>query len=677
MKADSSRKFTNALISETSPYLLQHAHNPVNWYPWGKEALEKAQAENKLLIISIGYAACHWCHVMEHQSFENEEVANIMNTHFVCIKVDREERPDVDQIYMAAIQLLTGSGGWPLNCFALPDGRPVYGGTYFPKEQWTQVLEGIALSFNHDPIRFEKAAQEISMAIENFEAITEKTSDKYFSNSLMDEMVANWSKKFDQEFGGDKRAPKFAIPSSLDFLLSYGYQSHNSIAINHVNLTLTKMACGGIYDHVGGGFARYSVDEYWKVPHFEKMLYDNGQLISIYANAYKHTKNKLYEFIINQTLQFIQRELTSPEGAFFSSYDADSEGIEGKFYVWTKKEIHTLLGVDAYWFCNYFNVSDEGNWESSNILWVTGATIYDKVKNHSQNFTELQLIEALTKLFEYRKRRIGPALDDKVLTSWNAIMAIGYLDAYEALSIDDYLDQALKNGDFIVHRMIQPDGSLIRNYKAGSKKIPALLDDYAFTIQFFIRLYQNTFDEKWVLLAKSLTEFVIKYFFDEKSGMFFYTNSQSHDLIARKMEITDHVMPSSNSVMGNNLLILGTLFDNDLWKTMSKQMVANIQPQLVKNAAYYGNWGILLSRVSNPFYEVVITGTDALKTKQELTAHYLPQILICGASQKNNLLPLTANRWVENETNIYICINNTCLLPLKTVDEVLSRVTVS
>jgi uncharacterized protein YyaL (SSP411 family) len=674
MNPESSNKFTNALISETSPYLLQHAHNPVNWLAWGNEAFTKAKDENKLLLVSIGYAACHWCHVMEHQSFENEEVAKIMNANFVCIKVDREERPDVDQIYMTAVQLLTGSGGWPLNCFALPDGRPVYGGTYFTKEQWIQLLEGISLTYKHDRARLERAAEEISAAIEKHESINERSSEKKLPNGFMDEIISNWSKHFDDEFGGDQRAPKFAIPAGLEFLLCYGFQSQNKLALNHVNLTLTKMACGGIYDQVGGGFARYSVDKYWKVPHFEKMLYDNGQLISLYARAYMLSKNNLFEEIIKRTLQFIKRELSSPEGAFYSSFDADSEGVEGKYYVWTKKEITALLGVNADWFCNYFNVTENGNWDGSNILWVTGATVYDKSNNHTSLFTEQQLNESLSKLFEYRKLRIAPALDDKILTSWNAIMAIGYLDAFEALGSKEYLNTALNTGNFIVNNMFRADGSLVRNYKAGSKNIPGLLDDYAFTIQLFIRLYQNTFDEKWILQAKRLTEFVIKYFYDEKSGMFFYTSAISHDLLVRKMEFNDHVIPSSNSTMGNNLLILGTLFENDLWKTMARQMLTNIIPKLTENAAYYGNWGLLLSKLNHPFYEIVITGDDSLKLKQKLSTHYLPNTLICGTTQNESSLPLIQNRWVENETNIHICVNNTCLLPVKTVEEVLAKV---
>jgi len=611
---------------------------------------------------------------MAHESFENEDIADIMNQHYICIKVDREERPDVDQVYMEAVQLITGSGGWPLNCFALPDGRPVYGGTYFRPEQWSQLLLGLNETFQQEPDRVYKAASDITLGINSQEVISKKQPEIPFPKAQLESMVANWKQHFDPDWGGNQQAPKFPMPNGLEFLLSYAVQVEDAALFTHVNRTLTKMALGGIYDQVGGGFARYSVDSQWKVPHFEKMLYDNGQLISLYSNAYKATKNHLFKRIVFKTLQFIKREMTSPEGGFYSSYDADSEGVEGKFYVWEKAEIEALLGTDARWFCDYFNVTDSGNWEGANILWVTSEKYFGEKANQPTEFTEFQLDEALNKLFEYRKNRIRPALDDKILVSWNALMSLGYLTAFEAFGSVEFKASAIKNGNFIVTNFCQPDGSLLRNFKTERATIPGFLDDYALTIQLFIRLYQNTFDESWIQLAQTLTEYTIQNFYDENSGFFFFTNKLSHDLIVRKLEISDNVIPASNSIMANNLFMLGTLFSNNDWKQNALQMLNNVMPEMESKLTYYSNWGTLLLKVTQPFYEVVICGKEAMQRNRELTVNYLPQAIICGAITNDSNIPLLKNRWVENATNLYICVENTCKLPVKTVNEVLSTI---
>jgi uncharacterized protein YyaL (SSP411 family) len=674
MEKLSNPKYTNSLIHETSPYLLQHAHNPVNWYAWSDDAFEKAKKEDKLVLVSIGYAACHWCHVMEHQSFENEAIAAIMNQHYVCIKVDREERPDVDQVYMSAVQLLTGSGGWPLNCFTLPDGRPVYGGTYFSPDQWIQVLEGLAKTYNEDKKRVLGAAAEITQGLQNNELIIVKQLENTFTKSQTDTMFEAWKPHFDLFWGGNKRAPKFPMPISYEFLLQYANHTNGDEALKHLNLTLTKMAQGGIYDHLAGGFARYSVDEKWLAPHFEKMLYDNGQLVSLYSNAFKKTNNPEYKRIVEQTLEFIHLEMTTKEGAFYSSYDADSEGVEGKFYVWQKAEIDEILGKDAAWFCDYYNVSNHGNWEETNILWVTEPNkVLAKYNFTDTEFSKLRTL-AINKLLKVRSLRVYPALDDKVLTSWNALMSIGYLDAFEAFGNNDYLETALKNSLFIKNTMRQTNGGLHRNYKNEKANINAFLDDYALTIKLFTKLYQNTFDESWLTEAKVLTEFVISHFYDEASGMFFYTSNLDSALVARKMELSDNVIPASNSIMANNLFDLGVLFSIDDWKNIAKQMLSNVIDDVEKNAPYYGNWGILQIKFAYPIYEVVFVGKNAGNLRNEFVKEYYPNCIIAGVTKNNSSLPLLENRWVENETFIYVCQNKTCKLPVKAVVEAIELV---
>jgi len=518
-------KYTNHLINESSPYLLQHAHNPVDWYPWGEEALKKAKDENKILLISIGYAACHWCHVMEHESFENEEVAKLMNEYFVPIKVDREERPDIDQIYMSAVQLMTGSGGWPLNCFALPDGRPFYGGTYFPKQNWLTILQKVYDEYKTNPAKVEEFANKLTTGVKQSELISYNSQAPAFSISLLDETVEKWANNFDNKEGGPNRAPKFPIPNNYHFLLRYYYHKQDQEILDHVLLTLNKMAFGGIYDQLGGGFARYSTDKVWKAPHFEKMLYDNGQLVSLYSEAYQLTKDPLYKQIVYETIEFIQRELTSPEFGFYSSLDADSEGEEGKFYVWTRNELEEILGDDESLFSEYYNVTYNGNWEHYNNILLRKKTDKQFADKHKISVKELRqkLTSAKEAVFKVRSKRIRPGLDDKILTEWNALMLKGYVDAYRAFNDDKFLKIALKNAKFIVENMM--DGSrLDRNFKNGKSTINGYLSDYSFTIEAFIALYEATFDEAWLMKAKELMDYAIKHFYDAGSNMFYFTS---------------------------------------------------------------------------------------------------------------------------------------------------------
>ncbi|RLD67696.1 MAG: thioredoxin domain-containing protein [Bacteroidetes bacterium] len=668
-------KYTNQLINQSSPYLLQHAHNPVNWYPWGEEALNKAKEEDKLLLISIGYAACHWCHVMEHESFEDEKVAELMNENFICIKVDREERPDIDQIYMSAVQLMTGSGGWPLNCIALPDGRPIYGGTYFRREQWKNVLKSLAHTYENERQKALKAADDITKGIAETDIVNLKEKPSEFLKSELKDIVEPWKKYFDTKEGGNNRAPKFPLPNSYEFLLQYYYYTKDKEALEHVVLTLNKMAAGGIYDQIAGGFARYSVDAYWKVPHFEKMLYDNGQLISLYAKAYQLTKNKEYKRIVYQTLEFIEREMSSPEGGFYSSLDADSEGEEGKFYVWEKKEIDQALGKDAALFCDYYNVNALGNWEHKQNILLKSENIEKLVKKHklSENALIKKVDELNKKLLKERSKRVRPGLDDKILTSWNALMLDGYVDAYRVFNELSFLEKAKQNADFLLKYMIKDDFRLDRNFKDEKSSINAFLDDYSFSISAFINLYQATFDKKYLEIAKTLMEYAINHFFDKESGMFYYTSDVDKALISRKMEINDNVIPSSNSEMARNLFYLGKIYYNEDYIEKSRQMLFNVKKQIPRSGAYYSNWAALLTHFIYSPNEVAIMGNNSLEIRKELDKFFLPSIIVAG-STKDSDIPLLKARYQKNSTKIYVCKDKVCKMPVERVDEALKLI---
>jgi len=668
-------KFTNQLIHESSPYLLQHAHNPVNWYPWGKEALDKAKKENKLIIVSIGYAACHWCHVMEHESFENEEVAKYMNDHFVAIKVDREERPDIDQVYMNAVQLLTGSGGWPLNCIALPDGRPVHGGTYFPKTQWIDMLTQVSDFVQQNPDKAEQQAKLLTQGIQSSEMIYSNTEKAKFTTNDLDNIFTIWKSNIDFTNGGYNRAPKFPLPVGYQFLLYYNHLTQNADALKAVTTTLNKMADGGIYDQIGGGFSRYSTDKYWKVPHFEKMLYDNAQLVSLYSAAYQKTKDPKYEIIVTETLDFIQRELTSKEGGFYSSLDADSEGKEGKFYVWTKNELQKALANKADLIIDYYNVTEKGNWDNLQNILFKSAT--DKKIADKNKISEIELVkrvlEAKKILLKEREKRIRPGLDDKILTSWNALMLKAYIDAYRVFDNKKYLDIALKNAEFINTKIKSPDNRLNRNYKNGKASINGFLDDYAFTIKAFISIYQATFDEKWLKIAQQLTAYSIAHFYDKNSGMFYYTSDIDPALIARKMEVTDNVIPSANSEMAKNLFILGQYFYNNDYIKKSEKMLNNVKQNALKGGVYYANWDILMAWFTNEPYEVAIVGKEFEVKRKEFDKYYLPDVFLSGGKNEGTL-SLLESKLIEGQTTIYVCQNKACKHPATEVKEALKQI---
>ncbi|GAB2686892.1 thioredoxin domain-containing protein [Mucilaginibacter koreensis] len=668
----------NRLAQSSSPYLLQHANNPVDWYPWGPEALQKAKDENKLILVSIGYSACHWCHVMEHESFEDQGVAAVMNEHFVCIKVDREERPDVDQIYMSAVQLMTGRGGWPLNCICLPDQRPIYGGTYFPKNDWVSLLFNLADFYQQKPQEAEDYAVRLTDGIKQYESVNFIEHQSEYKKADLELIVTNWKKHFDMNEGGTGRAPKFPMPNNWQFLMRYAHLMQDESITLAVKLTLHKMAYGGIYDHIGGGFARYSVDGRWHVPHFEKMLYDNGQLVSLYAEAYTWQQNELYQQVVKETVAFLERELMSVDGGFYSALDADSEGVEGKFYTFNKTELDDLLGENAALFNAYYHVTDEGNWEEeeTNVLYRKES---DELlaKQYNLSLSELRNIIHTSRetVFNYRSKRIRPGLDNKILASWNGLMLKGLCDAYRAFDEPQYLELALKNARFLQANMITPNQRLIRIYKPGANQQSgphiAFLDDYANVIDGFIALYEVTFDIAWLNLAKQLTEQAIAHYYSGTEGMFFYTAEDDKQLIARKSEIMDGVIPSSNSVMATNLKKLSLFYADQQFEDIAAQLLRNLMPYMAKYGSAYSNWANLLLLEIAGINEVAVTGPEAETLRWEMEQQYVPNKIILGGMQES--LPLLQQR-ITQESRIFVCKDKTCGLPLTSVADALKQI---
>jgi len=674
-----THKFTNNLINETSPYLLQHAHNPVNWYAWNNETLELAKKENKLILISIGYSSCHWCHVMEHESFEDEEVAAVMNQNFINIKVDREERPDVDQVYMNAVQLITGRGGWPLNCVTLPDGRPIWGGTYFPKENWINALNQLSKLYSETPEKAIEYAEKLTEGIKNSDLIQKNNNQIDFTVNDLNLAVNNWKQHMDFDLGGRKGAPKFPMPNNYQFLLRYAIQAEDNEVLDYVNTSLSNVAFGGIYDQIGGGFARYSVDKKWHVPHFEKMLYDNGQLVSLYAEAYQATKNELYKKTVYQTLEFIERELTNNEGAFYSSLDADSNNPEGNleegaYYVWTKAALKSILGTDFELFSDYYNINPYGFWEHDNYVLIRKDNNYEITQKHSITISELN--EKVTfwqkTLLKERSKKDKPRLDDKSLTSWNALMLKGYINAYTVFNEKRFLDVAVKNATFIYTKQLQENGNLNHNYKNGKSSINGYLEDYATVIDAYIALYEATFNELWLNTAKQLTDYTFDHFYDSDKVMFYFTSDKDTNLIARKMEIEDNVIPASNSIMARNLFKLSHYYSNSYYLKVSKQMLNNVKERTQKYGSGYSNWLQLMANYTGDYYEIAISGENAFDKLLQINKKYIPNKLIAGSIKKSNL-SLMEGRFNENETLIYICVDGACLLPENNAEKALNQ----
>jgi uncharacterized protein YyaL (SSP411 family) len=663
-------KEPNSLISASSPYLLQHAYNPVKWHEWGQDALEKAKKENKLILVSIGYSACHWCHVMEHESFEDHEVAEVMNQHFICIKVDREERPDIDQIYMLAVQLMNGNGGWPLNAICLPDQRPIYGGTYFRKNDWISILLNVADLWKNEPEKAINYAERLTDGIKESEQIVPVIHDVTFTEAQLDEIVEPWKRHFDIDRGGYNRSPKFPLPNNWTFLLRYSFLKPEESTFMATCGTLEEMANGGIYDQIGGGFARYAVDDQWHVPHFEKMLYDNAQLIGLYAEAYQCLKFKPFIQVIEDSIAWAFREMSNENGLFYSALDADSEGVEGKFYVWDKEEFDRVVGEkDAALMAEFFNVTEEGNWEEeqTNILrkiihddsflakhQLDEQVLYDKVES------------AKSKLLEARSKRVRPGLDDKCLTAWNAMMIKSLAEVSQVLNNKTYYERAKQAANFILDHLVAADGGLYRNYKDGKASITGFLDDYAFMIEALIALYEVDFDENWLEEARALSNYVVANFKDPDTAMFFYTAGNGELLIARKHEVMDNVIPASNSVMAQNLQKLGLFFDEEEYRDQAAAMLKSVLPRIKSYGSAFSNWCIQLLNEVYGINEVAITGNQIEEVKKEFDQFYCPNKITLGGTK--SLLPLLKDKQ-SDKTKIYICRNKTCQLPVNTVGE--------
>ncbi len=664
----SNHLHTNALINETSPYLLQHAHNPVNWLPWSEAAFEKARHEDKLVLISIGYSACHWCHVMERESFEDSLTAEFMNDNFINIKVDREERPDVDQVYMTAVQLMTGSGGWPLNCITLPDGRPIFGGTYFSKADWNQTLESILQLRTDNPEKLEEYATNLTEGIQQAELVDKSTEDELNSSELLHRVTEDWKNYWDTKKGGPNRAPKFPLPNNFSYLLQYAHLTGDSSVQKYVELTLDQMAAGGIYDHLGGGFARYSTDENWKVPHFEKMLYDNAQLISLYSEAFSATGKTRYKDVVLETIEFVETELHHKSGGYYSALDADSEGEEGKFYVWKKEELKAKLTPEEYELAeSYFHLDQKGKWDGNYIL----LTSEEKLKEF-QTREEIGALKALKdKLLLIRNTRIRPGLDDKILCSWNAMYISSIAKAGAFLDKPNLVEKAKSELNHLLNTFRTPDGALFHTSKNGVSKINGYLEDYAFTIQALIDVYEVTFKEDLLLVAQELSLFTLDHFHDSESGMFYFTSDEDAPLIARKLELTDNVIPSSNSVIAHNLFKLGKLLDNSLFTSSAVQMAKTISLYMDYGQSY-SNWLSLHLFYEYPFYEVAFTGENLRELSREFSLNYIPNKIIVGASEESEI-PLLEGK-ISDMGTIYVCQNKTCNLPVNTVDEALLQI---
>ena len=652
----------NQLGNESSPYLLQHAQNPVHWVAWSNEVFERAKSEDKLVLISVGYSACHWCHVMEHECFEDPEVAALMNAHFINVKVDREERPDVDQIYMTAVQLMTQRGGWPLNCFTLPDGRPIYGGTYFPKDQWMHVLKSLAHTYANDRVKAIDYARQLHEGIQQAELIDAPQEISGFSAERLHEMVVRWARSFDTFEGGTNKAPKFPLPNNWLFLLRYAQHFDEAKIEKQVRLTLDKMAFGGIYDQVGGGFTRYSVDVLWKVPHFEKMLYDNGQLIGLYAQAYGQYRAPHYKDLVYQTFDFLERELLSNDGAYFSALDADSEGEEGKFYCWDPTEINFLFGADAARVKRYYHINQVGFWEDDKYIPLRKETDAAFAKLEGIDLQAWLSFKAKMNdtLLSQRSTRIRPGLDHKIIVSWNALAAKGLLEAFRVFGEEAFLLRALRILNWI--QEIQWDGQqLLRINTNGQKNIPAFLEDYAHLIEALSLSYQSTGKLVYLEFAKALTQKVAKEFQHPKSKMCYFTAADS-DLISRNMDLHDNVLPASNSVMAHAFLTMGTYYQNEEWLNSAAQMLQNLYDGMETYGSGYSNWGLLLLRQLNP------------EKQWHVLNESTPMEVFKASAQSNCLLsyhhslPLSQ---IYTPQVISVCEYGVCHQPVQTIQEAL------
>jgi uncharacterized protein YyaL (SSP411 family) len=675
------KKFTNRLINETSPYLLQHAHNPVDWYPWGEEAFAAAKKDNKPVFLSIGYSACHWCHVMEHESFEDEATAAIMNNLYINIKVDREERPDVDSIYMNVVQMLTGHGGWPMSVFLTPDKKPFYGGTYFPNTRkynmpsFTDILTQINKAYTEKRSDLEK---NIEVILTGLKSINEyKQSDAGLSNKPIEKAVDQLEEYFDYRNGGFGTKPKFPNTFNLDLLLRQYLNTKEDKYLDMVELTLKKMSCGGIYDQLGGGFYRYSVDDHWLIPHFEKMLYDNSALIKLLLEVYQITKKPFYKNKAEESLQYVIREMTQPEGGFYSTQDADSEGEEGKFYTWAYDEVHDILGLkDGEIFCEYFDITKHGNFEHGKSNLQVQDSLEEMAKDLNMTVEEISAIleKGRKTLFAARDKRVYPGKDTKVLTSWNAQMISTFVKAYQVLHDKKYLEVAAKSIDFVLSWLYK-DNLLLRTYKEGQAKLNAYLEDYAFFVDALIDTHQATMDEKYLLQAKKLNEVMLEQFWDETDGAFFSTGKNHEELIVRSKEVLDHSIPSANAVAARNLIRLARLTENKDLENKAETLFKVFSSTFNKYYSGVSSLLCVLDAFLKPPADIVLVAKSQEDIKpflQKIGETYDPDRLIYFLNTEKQNLPLELHKdkvCLSERPTAYVCHNFTCKQPVTSPEE--------
>ena len=666
----SNSPLNNRLANASSPYLREHADNPVDWYEWGDEALSRAQREGKPLLVSIGYASCHWCHVMEEETFMDTAVARVMNQNFVCIKVDREERPDIDQIFINAAQLISGNAGWPLNAFALPDGRPFYASTYFPKAHWLQLIKQVAQSYADDERSLRKQAAAIVQNVRDQHAWLPSSDSVPSSTVSQQEIFEDWSRFIDPYLGGLSGAPKFPMPVIWEFLLQHHYLSKEPSSLKLVLTTFDAMIRGGIYDQLGGGFSRYSTDSLWRIPHFEKMLYDNAQLIKLYAEVYQITGDPEYENIAKESLEFVKRELTDEKGLFWSSINADSQGHEGMFYVWTMQEIDQALSREAALaFSSTYNVTAAGNWQGGvNVLFKTNPSdsAMSAPASDGEGQKLLKLLEdSRAELLAIRNRRIRPTTDTKTITSWNAMMIEAYLQAFDAFGDEQYLRAAITAATALQKERVNKSGHVKRTTDSTRPGVEGFLDDYALLCRAFVRLYHSTFDIRYLNTARLVADYVLDNFRDERSGLFFYSLNKSVRGIAKNIETADEVMPSSNAVFAEALFLLGEYYQDERYQEVSAHMVDVMSVQFLKEGPYYASWARLKGLQESGPFEVAVMGEEAARVRGELMKKYLPTVILSGGTEEN--LPLLESKYVEGKTLIYVCRNRVCKFPVEDV----------
>lgn len=664
----------NKLAKEQSPYLLQHAHNPVDWYPWGDEAFEKARAEHKPVLVSIGYSACHWCHVMERESFENAEVAALMNEHFVCIKVDREEYPDVDHMYMDAVQAIGGQGGWPLNVFVTPDRAPFYGGTYFPprpaynRPSWVQLLQRMTEVWHehYDEVtaQADQVIQHLRQASQNAIAGNGRLPDKEHCRKIAEVLL----KMADTEKGGFGNAPKFPGSMAISFLLEHYHFAGHEPSLKHALRSLDAMIEGGIYDQLGGGFARYATDSDWLIPHFEKMLYDNALLICSLCDAYSITKDERYKTVIEETIAFAERELKDDTGGYYCALDADSEGIEGKFYTWTWEEWENAVGKDSQLSAQHFGVTAEGNWEETNILHVSKSMEAIAAENNvSIDEVKRQVAGAKKSLLEQRRKRTRPQTDDKSLLSWNALMNIALSRAAMALGNSYYAGRAQEQAEWMLNSF-EVNGVLHHAWKQGVARIPANLDDYAYLVQALLQLAAVTGDDKWILKATQLTRTITEEFGNE-AAYFYYTAEKQKDIPVRKVDLYDGATPSANAVMAHNLLVAGMCTENSKWIERAGVMLGNMANTAARYSYSFGYWAILIQRKVFGMKTVVCSGAGADQCKGELQRHFIPQAYVLTSKKEISDLALLAKKNFSDNLLIFVCNEQACLPPVSSAKD--------